>query len=368
LNHADALALLKRETKRARRAMTAERAIRAGLPVLAAMLAWAIVALVGLHIALPYLVEPIAALGAWAGFVVLARRARDRFVMPRDADARARLARDCKLSSATFETLGDKPVSYDPVSTALWKREQARALARVENVSARWPRLRIADLDPYKLRFVLPALALGAFVFAGDQANERLTRAFLPDPAPFFGDREMEIEAWASPAAYTGAGAVALSDRIGQTVSTPPGIEATVRLTGPTGAPLLVFNGGGQRLTQRFHRAADSAWEARLQLPTRGKLSIVRFRERAFWRIASAPDHHPVAAFTAPISNLPNALIGFSWRAQDDYGVAHLALRVRPLNPPPQLAYAAPIDTPLELQAGEGALQGDSVVDLSAHP
>ena len=348
--------------------MALERALRAALPVFSATLVWAIVALLGLHQALPYLVESFAALAAWGGFTILARRSQRSFIMPSQTEARMRLARDCKLSPATFETLGDKPTRYDPISSALWKREQARAVASVKTLSARWPRPRFDDLDRYKLRFILPALAIAACIIAGTQAPERLTRAFVPDPAPFFGDREMEIEAWASPASYTGAGAIPLSDRIGQHIATPPGVEATVRLTGPTGAPLLVFDGGGQRLTQRFSRAADGAWEAHLQLPTRGKLSIVRFRERAHWRINSAPDHRPMAAFTAPISNLPNTQIAFSWRAQDDFGVARLVLRVRPLHPPPYLAYAAPFDTPLEADGGSGALQGDAIVDLTDHP
>lgn len=369
MNHSDALALLTRETQRARWALAIERALRVSAPLLAAILAWAIVALLGLHMALPYLVESIAALAAWAGFIVLARRTLAAFEMPSLSEARARLARDSKLSTSAFETLGDKPTRYDPIAAALWKREQARALKRMRGVAAHAPRLRLAGLDRFHLRFILPALALGAAMLAGAEAPERLTRAFLPDPAPFFGDAEMQIEAWASPAAYTGAGVVALSDRIGQRVATPPGIEATVRLTGPTGAPLLVFQGGGERLTQRFHRAADGAWEARLQLPAPGKLSIVRFRERAHWRLNSAPDHRPLVAFTAPISNLPNAQISFAWRARDDYGVARMVLRVRPLHPPEHLEYAAALDTPLDLEAGAGAqLEGEALVDISAHP
>jgi len=179
----------------------------------------------------------------------------------------------------------------------------------------------------------------------------------------------MSVEAWATPADYTHAAPVSLSDRLGATVSTPPSVEATVRVTGPAGAPELVFEGRGGRRSERFVRAADGAWEARMQIPGAGRLKIVRFHTRAHWRIAPAADARPSAAFVAPMAQLANETVSVSWRARDDYGVRRLALRVRPVNPPPGLARADAIDTELESPAGDPReAEAETEIDLAAHP
>lgn len=156
---------------------------------------------------------------------------------------------------------------------------------------------------------------------------------------------------------------------MGATVATPPSVEATVRVTGPTGAPLLVFEGHGGRRTARFVRAADGAWEARLTLPGAGQLKIVRFHTRAHWRIVPAADARPTSAFTAPMTITSGEHVSIGWRARDDFGVRRLALRVRPIHPPNGLAHADPIDTELEAPAGDPReAEAETEIDLAAHP
>ncbi|MBX9746396.1 MAG: DUF4175 domain-containing protein, partial [Hyphomonadaceae bacterium] len=252
---------------------------------------------------------------------------------------------------------------------ALWSRERERALERAEHVRAGPPRARLDDFDRYKLRYVLLAALLGGLVFAGVQAPDRLARAFFPDPGPLLGDTEMAVEAWVTPAEYTHAGPISLSDVIGERVPTPPSVEAMVRVTGPVGAPRLMFDGRGGRRSVRFERAADGAWEARMQIPGAGRLRIVRFHTRADWRIAPAPDAAPTAAFAAPIAQLEAEIVQLSWRAADDFGVRRLALRVRPLNPPEGLLHADPVDVPIESPAGDPReAEAETEVDLAAHP
>ena len=109
---------------------------------------------------------------------------------------------------------------------ALWKRERERALERAEHARAGPPRPRLDELDPYKLRYVLAVALVGAFVVAGGNAPDRLARAFLPDPGPLLGDQPMAIEAWATPAEYTHAAPISLSDLIGERVATPPSVRS----------------------------------------------------------------------------------------------------------------------------------------------
>ncbi len=252
-----------------------------------------------------------------------------------------------------------------------WPCGGARRRARDFALKARAGPLRhgLKRLDPYRLRWLaLGACILGA-AFAGAEAPERLARAFLPDPGPLLGDSPLVVEAWAAPAAYTRAAPVSLSDRLGERVETPPSVEATVRVTGPAGAPSLVFDGAGAHRRARFSRAADGAWEAKLAIPGAGRLKIVRFHTRAAWRLAPAPDHAPSAVFTAPIEFLPEEHGAIAWSARDDFGVEAIALRVRPVHPPLSLALAPARDTILASPAGAPLETEEAVeIDLASHP
>lgn len=369
MKHTDALDLLARETARAGRRIALERGLRAGLWVLLAAGAWAVLALVGAHEQLPLLAQSLTALAVLLILVLLALRARRAWRAPTTAEARSRLAADSRMDAATFDALEDKPTRYDAFSVALWRRDQERALQQAETARAGPPRPRLDEIDRYKLRYVLLIGLIAGFIVAGGLAGDRLARAFLPDPGPLLGDQEMAIEAWLTPAEYTHAPPISLSDRLGETITTPPSVSATVRLTGPTGAPRLIYTGEGGRREARFARAADGAWEAQLDLPGEGRLRIVRFHTRASWRIAPAPDARPIAAFAAPFAQGPDEQVTVSWRVRDDFGVRGLALRVRPIDPPAGLLRADPVDTPLDSPAGDPAeAEGESTVDLAAHP
>jgi hypothetical protein len=369
MKHQDALDQLARETSRALQRLALERALRAGLVLLLAAGVWALLALVGGHERLPILLQSLSAIAALAGLIWLGLRARREWHAPTEDEARTRLAADSQLDAGAFEALRDRPARYDAFSMALWAREREHAIARAEHAKAGPPQARLDELDPYKLRFMLAAALVGALIFAGGNAPDRLARAFLPDPGPLLGDQEMAIEAWVTPAEYTHAGPISLSDVVGERVATPPTVEATVRLTGPVGAPLLVFEGRGGRRAVRFERAPDGAWQAQLALPGAGRLKIVRFHTRAQWRIAPAPDAVPTASFSAPITTLTDETVSLAWRAADDFGVRRLVLRVRPLHPPEGLAHADPVDTPLESPAGDPReAEAENEVDLGAHP
>lgn len=369
MKHQDALDQLARETQRARRRLALERGLRTGLALLLAIGAWALLALAGGHERLPLLLQSLSAAAALCIFVWLGARARRAWRAPTEEEARARLTADSRLDAGAFDALRDQPARFDMFSMALWRRERERALEHAEHARVGPPRPGLDEVDPYKLRFVLALALVAALIFAGAAAPDRLARAFLPDPGPLVGDREMAVEAWVTPAAYTRQGPISLSEHVGERVATPPSVEATVRVTGPVGAPVLVFEGRGGRRAARFTRAADGAWEARLDLPGAGRLKIVRFHTRAAWRIAPTADAAPSAAFAAPIQILPGELARISWRARDDFGVRGLALRVRPVNPPDGLTHADPVDTPLEAPAGDPhEAEAEVEVDLSAHP
>ena len=369
MKHQDALAQLTRETKRARQRLTKERALRVGFWFNMAGFAWAAAALSGLHERLPLLLQSLTALAALGGLGFLAYRTQRAWKRPTEAEARARLASDSRLDLGAFEALSDRPSRFDAFSLALWKREQEQAYQRAGRARAGPTRPYFDDIDRFRVRYLVVLAVMLAVVFGGGDATDRLSRAFLPDPGPLVGDGPFAVEAWATPAAYTHGAPVSLSDRVGERIETPPSIAVTVRVTGPRGAPRLVFEGRSARVEARFTRAADGAWEARMAVPEPGRLKIVRFHTRASWAMAPAPDLAPRAVLTAPLAALPQERVTFAWRADDDFGISRMALRVRPVTPPEGLAGAAPVDTVFESPAGDPReAMGEQTLDLAAHP
>ena len=369
MKHQDALDQLARETKRARRRLTLERALRLALPALLLALAWAALALFGLHQRLPLLLQSLSAIAVVGAIIALGVFAFRKWKPVREDEARTRLAADCKLDLGAFEALNDRPSRYDPFSVALWRREQDQAYERAGKAKAGPARPKLDQIDRFKLRYIFGAAVLAGLIFAGGAATDRLALAFLPDPSPLLGDQPMAVEAWATPADYTHAPPISLSDHIGERIETPPSVDVTVRVSGPVGAPTLVFDGSGPDHRMRFVETADGAWEARMSLASAGTLKIVRFHTRASWRISPAPDRAPSALFVSPLAQLSDEHVSFGWRASDDFGVSRLVLRVTPVRPPRGLAHAAPVDTPVEVPAGEPQeAEAEAQLDLADHP
>lgn len=371
--HKDALDALAREIARARRALSVERGVTLALAPLLALGLWIAASLAGFHELAPPLAATLAGIVALVAVGVLGWRALTRWRSPTIAEARNRLTRDAGLDRGALDALEDNPARLDPMGLALWRREQERTADAVGRAKALPARPALHRADPWFLRVIVPLALLAGVIVAGENTPDRFTRAFLPDPGPLVGDRPMTVEAWITPGAYTGGAPVSLSDRIGQKVETPPSPEATIRVTGPAAAPWLVFDGklNGRTVHRkvRFTKAADGAYEARFAMPAGGTLRVVRFHTKARWRIAPTPDAAPAGRFVKAPEVGENDRITFEWAATDDYGVQGLALRLTPVDPPPGLVGAAPVDTPLEAPAGEPkSATGKASVDLAMHP
>jgi hypothetical protein len=371
--HRDAIAALAREGARSRRALIIERAAAVALPPLLALGGWLAIALAGGLDLVPPLAATLAGIAAVLGLLWVFARAIGRWRMPTANDVRARLNRDAGLAGGALEALGDSPINLDAGSLALWRREQERTVEIAARAKAAPPRPDFSTIDRWRLRYIVPVALVAALFYAGENAGDRIAAALLPDPGPLVGDGPMTIEAWATPGAYTGGAPVSLSDRIGERIETPPSPEATIRVTGPVAAPWLVFDGriDGKRTHRkiRFTRAADGAYEARLAMPSGGALRVVRFRTKARWRIAPSPDRAPSGKFTSAPVVAENDRIAFEWSAADDYGIHGLALRLTPVDPPPGLVGAPPVDTPIESPTGDPkSATGKASVDLATHP
>ncbi|HYD73793.1 MAG TPA: hypothetical protein VEF55_11695, partial [Candidatus Binatia bacterium] len=74
MKHQDALDQLARETSRAKRRLAFERALRAAFMLLSAVGLWSFLALIGVHGALPPLLQSLTAIAALAGLIWLGLR------------------------------------------------------------------------------------------------------------------------------------------------------------------------------------------------------------------------------------------------------------------------------------------------------
>lgn len=368
MKHQDALAHLNREIARTRVAMRKEAWVLACAPAIFALGVWLAVNLLGVPDLLAPMVASLLAIAALGGIGFLLFRGMVKRARPGMREARGRLAREAQLEMGVFEALEDHPSRLDPAGVALWQRAQAGAQAAAKAVQARRPHYDVQQLDRLGLRYVvLLAFCLG-LVAAGPRIGQRVFEAMLPDPGPLLGDRALTIEAWAVPAPYTGAAPIAMSERIGKSLALAPKAEITVRVAGPRGAPVLHFDAGRFSQTLKLKRAADGAYEGRITIARRGVLRLVRFHEKARWRLAPKRDLAPAARFESePV--IEGDQLRFGWSASDDYGVEALVLRLTPKEPPPGLVGAAPVDVPLE-GLPSGAKQGGGVAELSllSHP
>jgi hypothetical protein len=369
MDHAAATEALARETARARRVLHWERAAVAFFPLLAAIGAWLAISLLGLPQYAPPLAASLIGVAALCGLAFFAWSRRHAYVAPTHREARDRLAFDSGLERGLFDALEDSPARLDPDAIAFWKRAQAKVRAQTERARAQPLKLRWGEIDPFRLRFIVGAALLVGVLVAGAQTPDRLWQGVFPDPGPLLGDQAYAVEAWVEAASYTGAAPVTLSDRIGARVATPPSSDAVVRLTGPVGAPWLIYSGAKGKERVRFVKAADGAYEARVPLTGAGTLKIVRFHTKARWRITPGEDAAPKAAFKGEVKFDETDHLTFSYAASDDFGVRAMALRVWPTDPPPGLVGAKPHDTPFEAPAGDPDKAEASVrLNLETHP
>lgn len=260
------------------------------------------------------------------GAVLLALRGWRAFVpVPRD-EARELLDRQSDLRP--ISALTDRPARPDPATHALWVSHRQRLIAALKNLNP--PSLRVPwrQLDPFRLRFVLPIAALCFALVAGERALPRLQQALTPDLGALMGADSMIVEAWITPPDHTGRAPIFLKPGL-QNVRVPQGAEITLR-TQARSAPRLLLK-GTDTVRQTFAETPDGAYEAKAVLTEDTRVSVNWWGEREAWMILASDDMPPETSFVS----IP--LIGaqdraeFSWEASDDYGVVRLALAIQPV-------------------------------------
>lgn len=237
-------------------------------------------------------------------------------------------ALDRQSEMRPLASLMDRPARPEATGVQLWRAhenrltDEARRLY-VPGFSAIWK-----QIDPLRLRYVLPAMIVVLFALGWGNNYQRLSSALDPDYGSLFGGENIRIEAWITPPEHTGRAPIFLKDDQSQ-VRVPQGSVITLRVQAPSTPKLRVISNDGRRTT-RFSATPDNAFEATAEITSDSNISVRWWGERKAWRVQTSPDTPPAAQFV----ELPVLGAGdrteFSWIASDDYGIAKLELAIRP--------------------------------------
>jgi hypothetical protein len=315
--------------------------LRAFAPVLGIFLAYAVLALFGLGngwLFAAALVLALASLG-WEGA---------KFQAPTGANIDRRIEAASGLKHHPLAALQDVPATGGAMGAEIWRAHQARMAQILAQARAGWPMPFAAVLDPFSLRALLLLLLATGAVIAGPELGSRLNAGFTLPPWPFAGP---QINAWVTPPAYAGQAPLLLTP--GQKVTALTGSRITVILDGSLDA--IRFGGAklpGSRLGPNSRRA-DGLVNAS------GVLSIGPWWHRlARWRVTAVPPSTPVVVLNR--LSLKGSALQLDWTASDAYGLAALAVAIRP----PGYNRALPEGATLPANTG----QGGATLDMRTSP
>jgi uncharacterized protein (TIGR02302 family) len=351
--------------------LVAERVTRSFWPLVSIMLAVLASLMLGLqdHAALElvWAGAVAAVLGSVTALVVGLRR----FRWPTRGDALARL--DASLPGRPITAIADTQAigAGDAASEAVWRAHVARMAEKVKAAKPVEPDLRLADRDPYALRYV----ALVAFVMAVLFGSVWRV-ASVADMAPGGGQSLATgpaWEGWIEPPAYTGRPSLYLNDIDGRTIEVAQGSRVTIRLYGEIGALTLTETVSGR--TGEIPPATEPSQTFDV---TRGGTIVIDGPGGRSWDVAISPDAGPEVALEGPVERAATGEMRQPFRASDDYGVvagkATIALdlptvdRRHGLTIDPETTDPIVIDLPMTISGDRTEFVETLVDDLSQHP
>jgi uncharacterized protein (TIGR02302 family) len=335
----------------------------------------------------------IFALGAGIALSPLARLRR-----PAAREVLTRLDRDAKVSHRPASSLADSLANDDgdPGTRALWAAHRARLEREVDAIRVSPPSPRMAERDPYALRFAVAMLAFATAVVAGPEMYGRFVSAFdWRSDQTVAAAAESRIDAWIDPPPYAGRPPLVVDFKTAdpQTLSVPEDSVLVVR-----GDPSLVetrVDGAITPFEQKSDRATSAApggksarpanapatgaatanppGEKRWTIHGPAKATILRGGQPvAVAVLAVTPAGIPTIVSTEdPRGNLSGTLT-LAYKTQDRFGLASARADFalphegpgpapRTLAPPPQAALQLP-------PTANGVGDGRSTIDLSEHP
>ncbi len=274
------------------------------------------------------------AIALWTNMKTLRWPSRDQ--------ALRRLETQSGLAHRPLSTFDDDLVEGDEreETKGLWQAYKKWLSAKISNTRLKPARSKLPERDPYVLRIALLLLLFIAGVWAGPDWKERLSFGVKPS----FGSaasRQMSIDAWVNPPAYTKTAPVFLSDknvvvRKDNLIRVPQDSELTVRLTGGRGKPKLelahALSGRKETIKPTLSEEGRADFAYRLTDTVSTTLNL-KGRKLDHWNIEVIPDRPPAIAFSEDVKPTETTALEIPYAVRDDYGVIEAALQVRLTEP-----------------------------------
>jgi uncharacterized protein (TIGR02302 family) len=309
----DGLRALRRPLRLTWAGMWAEALVQALWPMLTLLLAVLALLMMGAQDSLggDLLWGALAAVGlGFLGTLVFALR---RFRIPSQAEALARL--DASLPGRPIRALLDDQAigGGDAASAAVWQAHQKRMAARAARAKPVKGDLRVAQADPYALRYVALLAFVVALVFGSVWRLGEVTQ-LTPGGAGGTLASGPVWEGWAEPPRHTGKPTLYLNDLEAGALSLPAGTLITLRLYGELGALTVEETVSGREGGTTSGPAQD------FTLRQSGEISIEGPGARA-WQITMLPDAAPQIERQGPPEVTALGEMSLPFAARDDYGV-----------------------------------------------
>nr|WP_170415345.1 TIGR02302 family protein [Ruegeria atlantica] len=348
--------------------MLAEQFLRAFWPFFSVLMAILAALMLGLHdevrVEIVWGVGAVALLGLAATLFIGARR----FHFPMRAEALMRL--DEALPGRPIQALIDDQAigSQDADSVALWRAHQNRMARRVAQAEPVKPDLRLADRDPFALRYsallaLVIAALFGSFWRIGSVA-EMTPGAAVAGQGPSW-------EGWVEPPRYTGLPTLYLADQSDPTLSVPQGSRITLRFYGEVGAHSLTEN------TTPLGTEAATEPEQDFVVDRSGQLKIDGPSGRD-WTLNVIADAPPQVAVAGSAESEAGGQMKLPFAASDDYGVisgsAVIELdltsvdRRYGLSAAPEPREVISVELPMPITGDRADFTEDLIEDFSQHP
>ena len=262
----------------------------------------------------------------------------------------------------------------DPLTRSLWKRHRERLTGMISRLRVGLPKSDLPRLDRWAFRIGLALVLIVALVEAGNMAPNRLAQAFDLQRSDGLADEAVQLTVWITPPEYTGLPAEALEQR--EAPLEEGLIDTTPSVSFPAGSEVLAqlhhIDGLVERFAlslsenaEPFTAVGGESAEARATLDQSGELRVGSQSDvLGVWQVEVIEDVPPIITFSADPAVTQRQVMRFAFEAEDDYGVASIALHIgRPGRPD----HAERIEL---IQPAEGAVELDDAayLDLTPHP
>jgi uncharacterized protein (TIGR02302 family) len=296
-------------------------------PALVILGTFLVLALFDLLPHLPPLVHAALLLALGAAFIIALGAGLAGVSIPDRAAACRRIERASGLAHRPLQALMDRPSrSLDAQGAQLWEAHLRRMAAAARRLRVGFPAAGLAARDPWGLRAVLAMLLLLGAIDAGDDWDQRLQRAMVPELGNGAPAVTPSLEAWVTPPDYTGLPPQFLRRATPVPVRIPIGSTLLAQVHGGGAPPDLVIDGN----SLKFKAVDKEDFEVKAKLAQGRLLSVIQAGTTlGRWPIAIIPDYPPKIAFARPPAATPHAVLRIDYHATDDYGVEAVAALIR---------------------------------------